>query len=360
MKADNKSKIKTFSISNIIKAKQKEFNTQHSASIKENNSTLTKTKDYSKEDEDIILNNFSTKNKNNQKYHKITKENFKKLNDFSEIKNINLSKPNFSNLKTRYYNKSKKIFSNLNNNSINSKNFKLEIKNIEYLLKYKDYVKFNDSKSYESDNKELYRTSNNNTYIISNSQVMPSNQKSKKTFSKIHKFKRSSISSKFLNLYLGDIKNISEDYSKNIMTDMNVNSFITTKEDQKEDINDYENFSILNISDSLIDYENNFSKNKSQKIKNELEKNFILNYNNFNNNCNSVFSKNKTIFSRSLSTFQKDIRNFRSKEDMSVINLFEFLNFSDSEKNFDNLCIYDGESEIFYNFPFGKKELKNP
>ena len=45
---------------------------------------------------------------------------------------------------------------------------------------------------------------------------------------------------------------------------------------------------------------------------------------------------------------------------MSVINLFEFLNFSDSEKNFDNLCIYDGESEIFYNFPFGKKELKNP
>jgi len=112
---------------------------------------------------------------------------------------------------------------------------------------------------------------------------MPSNQKSKKTFSKIHKIKRSSISSKFLNLYLGDVKNISEDYSKNILTDLNVNSFITTKEDQKEDVNDYENFSILNISDSLIDYENNVSKNKSQKIKNKLEKNIINNYNILNN-----------------------------------------------------------------------------
>ena len=45
---------------------------------------------------------------------------------------------------------------------------------------------------------------------------------------------------------------------------------------------------------------------------------------------------------------------------MSVINLFEFLHFSDSEKNFDNLSACEGESEIFYNFPFGKKELKNP
>jgi len=45
---------------------------------------------------------------------------------------------------------------------------------------------------------------------------------------------------------------------------------------------------------------------------------------------------------------------------MSLTNLFEFLNFSDSEKDFENFYACEGESEIFSNFTYGKKEIKNP
>lgn len=391
-----------FSISEIIKAKKNEL-TSNQNSLKETNSALTKTKDYSKEE------NF------HQSIHSGKLNKSKKFND----KNSNSTLKRFFPERRLKY-KTRSYLSN--NKSIYSKNLNLQLKNIESILKYKDDAIFNDSNYCDSKLQDFAKLSNDKTNISSNSNICNNNnikmnmnfnlnkEKSKRTVSKIqHKLKRSSMSSKFLNLYLGDIKNLSkEDSNINLLTqiNLNINSLLTTTKDEKKE-NEFDNITILNISDSYLEdldensririrkknffteekisnfydfnEESDYNRNatyfnnitsKFNYVKNSNYLNFNINADNINSNLKqnclpAKIKKNMKNFenknnSKKILTFENefisclsdDYNTQAKREDNTVMNLFNYLNFSDSEINNKN-------SNNNLNFNFTSTESEN-
>lgn len=384
MKAQEKHKLNTFSISEIIKAKQKEFTSNHN-SLKETNSALTKTKDYSKED-NILQNTFSGKFSNLKKSNDNNRSNFSKHNQFL------FKKSNKSYLSNGNYN------NNFNNNkSVHSKNVNLKIKNIEDILKYKDDANFSDSKYCDSrldkisnDKTNVYAnyflgTNNNNFYNFGNfnnhnnnncnngnqfnSNIFSKNQKSKKTFSGIqHKFKRSSLSSKFLNLYLGDIKNNSKDdfTDNNTLTEVNINVHsLLFKERQLENKKEkeFENITMLNISDSdMLDDIDEFSRIKiNRKINDFNGVNYDTNYHNENKNSreSSMYKIDKPQNVQNISSNNITSKFFYAKNRNKNIQFNSNSNKDKSKSNnFDNNNNNKNNTNEFVSNKI-KKNLKN-
>lgn len=349
--AAEKQKLNTFSISEIIKAKQKEF-TSNQNSLKETNSALTKTKDYSKED-NILQNTFSGKFKNSKKIkNDCNKSSNSKHNQILfKPSNKSFLSNNFNHSICHNNNNLNSSNNSCNNNNnfnktVHSKNVKLELRKIENILKYKEDAKFSDSKYCDS---RLDKISNDKTNVYANNYCGSSNyinnnnnygnsnynfnsnifgganrEKSKKTFSRIqHKFKRSSMSSKFLNLYLGDFKNMSKDEftnENNLLTQINCNvnsllfrekqvdNFIVSNYNNNNKEKEFENITMLNISDSYLvedldEYSriqinrNNFycNENLTEHAKFTLKNN---NNNNDNNSNTDIYNEKENSVSR--------------------------------------------------------------
>jgi len=374
--------------SHLKEEKPKILSSNHNSS-KDINSTLTKTKDFSKED-NLLQNSYSGN-----------------LNDTKKFVDKNNSCKNFPYSKEDLINPN--IKSNLNKNSIYSRNLHYKLRNIENILKYKDEAYFNDS-YYNSQYTETEKISCNdysNFNTINNNCIDLEKEKFKNNSTHIKKHKRNSRSSKFLNLYLGDFKSLSRENTNTILSQIDLKDVSVSLNNE----NEIRNIKRSNNIDLLFDetYDDSKTERKRDIIKDENKKYFLFekkkkiskndlfetsinditpkfnyyrnsNYLNFNINRKNFEKSNTKLFPRKIRKNKKNFERTNNKaynriddennykislteeyqseiirEDNTVMNLFNYLNINEDEinKNYaninNNLSFIESENYLINN-----------